>query len=791
MKKGVFLYVIAFLLLISFSYAVVPDADQDGVPDAEDRCQNSQTTLVDQFGCSCAQKNCPNDNNPCTNDCSAVNGIVTCGFVNNNNQCTCTDSDSGKEYYVKGRVVQEDIVIEDSCFRDGLRLTEYYCIEDGYSREVFECPNGCKDGACIERPTKTCAEQGGDICTEGEICPGRSLDALNTNRCCSVQCTIPSWQYCSECGNGLFNNCDKKECNSINEGCYFINQLIGGDCLSCSGSVCRIYADRETCIEDHCGLGNCNWNGNNCVTSEPINDLPSPNHQILFGYYYADGRDGDFTSEVWDYTNLYVALPEGHWTSDNKNWRNDFRNALQKAFNNNKDILLCAGCNGGLIDAGIIEEKTIEEYYDYVLDAASPYWSKVKLVEAGHEPNWDKATTEAKINILKSKMQSRGLVAKPIGITYSRRQVLSTEGIFASNLDWVAIEAYVDPPGSSVSQDNINDLNNYLNQVIARVPQDREIVLIMQAYDRNGQWTNINTLADLQEPVYIKAFNEPRVIAITMFSYGRGGGARGHTELKAHHLRIAEKVKGTITIKTCSEQNGDICADNEVCPGNTLTASDTDRCCSQQCSTYCPDCKIEGPSGTINMLSYIVAEPSKWPRTGSHEMYQIVRGNALWYIKFGDPNRFEVWRWDDNYIYHHEDRPDCLYHFLDGRWAKRFMRVGESIFVNNRIQRYEMDTCKQVEKCANGEISGDFAYTNTLLEHYPNYDAGGDIGNADVIVLEYAPGVRYEKFYFAKNWGWFKWEYLNRDTGELLASTTFNKLGGSRITPKAGCIPLP
>lgn len=90
MKKSVFLYVnavlsIALLLLLNVSYASVPDSDQDGVPDGNDLCPNSQTNAVDQFGCSCAQKNCPSDNNPNTDDCTIINGLASCGFVSNNN----------------------------------------------------------------------------------------------------------------------------------------------------------------------------------------------------------------------------------------------------------------------------------------------------------------------------------------------------------------------------------------------------------------------------------------------------------------------------------------------------------------------------------------------------------------------------------------------------------------------------------------------------------------------------------------------------------------------------------
>ena len=87
MKKHAAFYILFTLLLAVISYAAVPDSDQDGVPDSEDQCLDSGTNVVDQFGCSCAQKNCPNDNNPRTHDCSIIDGLPTCKSTNNNNPC--------------------------------------------------------------------------------------------------------------------------------------------------------------------------------------------------------------------------------------------------------------------------------------------------------------------------------------------------------------------------------------------------------------------------------------------------------------------------------------------------------------------------------------------------------------------------------------------------------------------------------------------------------------------------------------------------------------------------------
>ena len=68
----------------------------------------------------------------------------------------CTDSDGGKNYYVAGtNNLSSGFVNSDSC--SGSQVLEYYCSNNPgsvsslstFSNELYNCPNGCKDGACI------------------------------------------------------------------------------------------------------------------------------------------------------------------------------------------------------------------------------------------------------------------------------------------------------------------------------------------------------------------------------------------------------------------------------------------------------------------------------------------------------------------------------------------------------------------------------------------------------------------------------------------------------------------
>ena len=77
---------------------------------------------------------------------------------------TCTDSDGGINYGVKGQVDSKGELFIDGCTSEQvgglgeLRLEEYYCEEDDVFIDSYLCPNGCVDGACVGGVTQEAIE---------------------------------------------------------------------------------------------------------------------------------------------------------------------------------------------------------------------------------------------------------------------------------------------------------------------------------------------------------------------------------------------------------------------------------------------------------------------------------------------------------------------------------------------------------------------------------------------------------------------------------------------------------
>ena len=87
----------------------------------------------------------------------------------------CSDSDDA-DIYNKGRTVgQEAYVFQDTCLSDKL-VAEAVCINNKQTYLLFDCPNGCSNGACnFVEQNQTCSQQGPTVFTNGKTYTNKCL----------------------------------------------------------------------------------------------------------------------------------------------------------------------------------------------------------------------------------------------------------------------------------------------------------------------------------------------------------------------------------------------------------------------------------------------------------------------------------------------------------------------------------------------------------------------------------------------------------------------------------------
>lgn len=162
----------------------------NGVIDSGEACDGNN--LNNQ---TCANKGYSGGSLYCANDCKSF----STGYCTKTN--SCTDSDSGKDYYVKGYVKDYNGKFEDSCSTDGYICSsdpnDFRCITNNkwnsqgkkfiderfcsdYHNDVisYECEFGCVNGACKKQADSGLCGNG--IIDSGEVCDG---DNLNNQTC--------------------------------------------------------------------------------------------------------------------------------------------------------------------------------------------------------------------------------------------------------------------------------------------------------------------------------------------------------------------------------------------------------------------------------------------------------------------------------------------------------------------------------------------------------------------------------------------------------------------------------
>jgi hypothetical protein len=211
--------------------------------------------------------------------------------------------------------------------------------------------------------------------------------------------------------------------------------------------------------------------------------------------------------------------------------------------------------------------------------------------------------------------------------------------------------------------------------------------------------------------------------------------------------------------------------------------------CTAACGARPAPAAPSQPSADIDTLDYVLGDASTWPRRGTQRQHQIVdfdKREVCW-VKYGRPDMFECWRWDDAWIYHEVDHAidggaGTSYTFSDGRWLPRHL-------ASNRV--WTLDVRRnaitwRTQSCAvDASRSHAFPYRQRAWIE-PARTLSDDLGARQILVLQYEPydpaggPTHPERFSFAQGAGWFAW---SSDRGQAL----FDRFGGRAVNRTAAC----
>lgn len=179
---------------------------------------------------------------------------------------TCTDSDSGLNYYVRGELNQtfNQIPHSDYCVNSSV-LNEWSCIlNDTFRFDEYICPNGCVDGACVNvtDSNTTCTDSDGGLNygVKGTVV---TSDGIGVDKC-SVPCNAsdPYSAMCNSSSVLLEYYCTNEVGNSSFFDCP--NGCSDGACVNFTeGDVCESMgkvSNGVQCVENKdCGSGKCRF----------------------------------------------------------------------------------------------------------------------------------------------------------------------------------------------------------------------------------------------------------------------------------------------------------------------------------------------------------------------------------------------------------------------------------------------------------------------------------------------------------------------------------------------------
>jgi len=287
-------------------------------------------------------------------------------------------------------------------------------------------------------------------------------------------------------------------------------------------------------------------------------DPSRPAPVLDFGYYRADrvpsGRESHLV-RVREWTNLVYF----DWYADARAHDYEAGDAMRGALRNMDgmmrravaaDMVMVMDVSWGLGWGPLLTRGEI-------LQTAAPYWDHVKYVLLGDELQIEVDEANALLASFRTAMTRLGLPERPIGVTLTPKYVLENPPVLGADWDYIAIEAFTpdcrcEDCGQKGARREIDAVAELIRAQEAMIPPEIDLMMIMQGYDRNGFFADIDTLAALNRATYFEMVKgNPRYRAIAVFNWDRPGtecasrphpqhghGSRGFPKLQEVHREI-------------------------------------------------------------------------------------------------------------------------------------------------------------------------------------------------------------------------------------------------------------
>lgn len=224
----------------------------------------------------------------------------------------CSDSDGGKNYYVKGTATDGSTSLSDHCNPDGT-LTEKYCSGDEIKWHSYDCPGECINGACIKLVGIETEEP---IPVEAHICTEEEKEAEICTMGYEPVCGYSNGKWetygnaCGACVSGaeylIFGECEMEELHEDQEGEHEETQACNGCVYSSEEAKIISCLDYGTRIVFNQSAQYCDINGE--FSGQKSNGESCQNNYECVSNFCSSGECYDIRGDIQETQGLVQAI---------------------------------------------------------------------------------------------------------------------------------------------------------------------------------------------------------------------------------------------------------------------------------------------------------------------------------------------------------------------------------------------------------------------------------------------------------------------------------------------------